>query len=131
MIGHGEKLSRKQEAAIAALLSESTVAQAAGKAGVGEVTLWRWLKEPGFKAAYREARQQVVDTAIGRIQEVCSEAVETLRAVMQDAQAPASSRVAAAKSILEMAMKAVETQDLEERIAVLEEVTRENRRFVA
>lgn len=57
MKGHGEKLSRKQEAAVAALLTESTLCRAAERARVGEVTLWRWLKEPGFKAAYREARR--------------------------------------------------------------------------
>lgn len=126
MTGHGEKLTRKQESAIAALISEPTVMQAAGKAGVGETTLWRWMKQPEFQSAYRDARRQVMNTAIGRIQDACSQAVETLRAIMQDTEAPASSRVSAAKSILDVAFKAVELQDIEERITQLEQIADTN-----
>lgn len=39
--GHGQKLTSKQEAVIAALLTEPTSAAAATKAGVGETTLYR------------------------------------------------------------------------------------------
>ena len=122
MTGHGEKLTRKQESAIAALISEPTVLQAAEKTGVGESTLWRWMKESGFRSAYRQARREVVDRAVGRVQDACAEAVETLRAVMQDSNAPASSRVTAAKSVLEIALRSMELQDLEERITQLEQI---------
>ena len=37
--GHGEKLSRKQEQAVVALLTMPTIRKAAEKAGVGERTL--------------------------------------------------------------------------------------------
>ena len=40
MSGHGEKRSRKQDAAIVALLSEPTIAGAATRAGVSEPTLF-------------------------------------------------------------------------------------------
>jgi hypothetical protein len=49
--GHGRKLDRKQEAAIAALLVEPTYAAAAPKAGVGETTLYRGLNQPEFRVA--------------------------------------------------------------------------------
>jgi hypothetical protein len=39
---------------------------------------------------------------------------------MQDAEAPASARVSAAKAVLETAIKAVELEDLEARIVALE-----------
>lgn len=122
MTGHGEKLTRKQESAIAALISEPTVLQAAQKTGVGESTLWRWMKGSGFRSAYRQARRDVVDRAVGRVQDACTEAVETLRAIMQDSNAPTSSRVTAAKSVLEIALRSIELQDLEERIAELEQI---------
>ncbi len=41
MKGHGQKLTRKQEALIAALLTEPTHAAAAARAGVSEATLHR------------------------------------------------------------------------------------------
>jgi hypothetical protein len=53
-------------------------------------------------------------------QRVTGEAVETLRSVMQDADAPASARGSAAKAILETAVKAGELEDLEARLAALE-----------
>jgi hypothetical protein len=51
MSGHGEKLTRKQEQAIAAMLSEANVEQAAAKAGVSYATLRRRLSWPPAAAA--------------------------------------------------------------------------------
>ena len=120
MSGHGEKLSRKQDQAITALVTCASITEAAAQCGVADVTLCRWLKQDGFQAAYREARRAVVQHAITQVQRATGEAVETLRSVMQDADAPASARVSAAKAILETAVKAVELEDLEARIAALE-----------
>ena len=49
-------ISRKQDAAIGALLSRPTISAAAESVGIGEATLRRWLKAPGFLAPYRTAR---------------------------------------------------------------------------
>jgi len=75
----GSKIGRKQEAAIAALLTERTHADAAAKAGISEATLQRWFRDFGFIAAYRAARRQIVEGGIGRVQRVFGEAVDTLR----------------------------------------------------
>jgi hypothetical protein len=120
MEAHGEKLSRKQELAIAALLTCSAITDAAKQCSIGEVTLHRWLKDATFQAAYREARRAVVQQAITQVQRATGEAVETLRNVMQDRESPASARVSAAKAILETAVKGIEIEDLEARIAALE-----------
>jgi len=121
VIGHGEKLSRKQELAIAALLSEPTIAAAAEKVGIGEATLWRWLQREDFQADYQRARREAVAQAIAGIQQASSEAVKTLRRIMVDSGAPASSRVWAAKTVLELALKGAEVEDIEKRVTVLEE----------
>jgi hypothetical protein len=120
MIGHGEKLSRKQDQVITALVTCASITEAAAHCELAEVTLRRWLKQDGFQAAYREARRAVVQHAITQVQRATGEAVETLRSVMQDADAPASARVSAAKAVLETAVKTVELEDLEARIAALE-----------
>jgi hypothetical protein len=120
MSGHGQKLSRKEEAAISALLTQGTLAEAASLAGIGEATLRRWLQRDHFQAAYRRARRETVSQAVAHLQRVSGEAVETLRSIMQDDQKPSSARVTAARVILEMAVKAVELEDLEVRIAALE-----------
>jgi hypothetical protein len=121
MKGHGEKLTRKQEQAIAALLLEPTLATAAMRCGVSEITVWRWLKRPEFQAAYREARRAAVNQAVAHLQQVCGEAVETLRAVMRDGEKPSSARVAAARSVLDLALKAIELDDLDVRLTALEQ----------
>ena len=89
--------------------------------GIHEKTLRRWLRDDAvFQMAYREARRQVVQQAIVQIQQATGEAVETLRKVMQAADAPASAKVSAAKTILDTAVKAIELEDLEQRIVALE-----------
>jgi hypothetical protein len=120
MTGHGEKLSRKQEAAIIALLSEPTIEKAAAKAGIAKPTLWRWLQIESFQTAYREARREAVSQAIGALQRASGEAVEALREIMQDKEAPATARVSAARSILEFAIKGVEIEDILVRLEALE-----------
>jgi hypothetical protein len=120
MSGHGQKLSRKEETAISALLTQGTLAKAASLAGIGEATLRRWLQRDDFQAAYRGARREAVSQAVAHLQRVSGEAVETLRTVMNDDQKPSSARVTAARIILEFSIKAVELEDLEVRIAALE-----------
>jgi len=120
MSGHGEKLSRKQEAAIAALLGQPTLPLAAQTCGLHEKTLRRWLKLPGFAAAYLEARRRVVQHTIAQSQQVSAQALLVLRAVMLSDKAPASARVTAARSIVELAVKGLETEDILQRIEALE-----------
>jgi hypothetical protein len=133
MKGHGEKLSRKQEQAIAALLSEATVGAAAERAGVGEVTLWRWLKDDAFKAAYREARRQVVEKAMAQLQQATWAASTTLLRLLNAGSE--SVRLRAAEAILNHASRGLELLDFEERITALEqklnETVAQGRRGVA
>jgi hypothetical protein len=114
-------MSRKQELAIAALLREPTIEAAAKAVGIAPITLLRWLQVPEFRVAYREARRQVVEGAIAYLQAATNEAVETLRKVMVDGEAPASSRVSAARIVLETAIRGVELLDLEVRVEQLEQ----------
>lgn len=118
--GHGEKWSRKKDQAIVALLTEPTITTAAEKAGITPRTLYKWLQTSEFKSAYMQAKREAVSVAITRLQQAAMEAVDTLRMVMNDVNSPASVRVSAARTILEMSIKAMEMEDLEVRIEELE-----------
>src|SRR5262245_56217950 len=118
----GSKLTRKQEAVIAALLTEPTHAAAAAKAGVGEATLQRWLLLPAFQAAYRLARRSIVEAAIGRLQLSTGKAVEALERNLTCGHP--GSEIRAALGLLDQAVKAVELIDLVERVDTLEEIDR-------
>jgi len=119
MTGSSGKLSHKQEKAVAALLSETTVASAAEKAGVAEVTLYRWLKLPDFLAAYRGARREVVEKAVAQLQQL-SWAASTILVRLLGSNSD-SIRLRAAQTILDQANKGLELIDFEERLAALEE----------
>jgi len=55
--GHGTKFGRKKEAAIAALLTQRNIEEAAKSVGISPTTLLSWTKVPEFQAAYREPRR--------------------------------------------------------------------------
>jgi len=120
MAGHGEKFGRKQEEAIAALLTKRNVEEAAQAAGIGTRTLMRWLQIPEFQKAYREARRQAFGQAIARLQQATGAAAATLMKIMVDPTAPPSVRVRAADSIFDHAAKAIEMEDIEARVSELE-----------
>jgi len=118
---NGHNISSKQERLIAALLTSGTIQQAATVAGVSETTAWRWLHhDAAFIAAYRAARREAVQQAIARLQQVSTHAVFILASVMADKATPASVRVAAASKILDLALRAVELEDVEARLSALE-----------
>ena len=121
--GHGQKRERLEDRALAALLSEKTIAQAATKASVSESTLLRWLAEPSFKSRYRDARRQVVELAVTGLQQATGQAVETLVEIIGNIAAPQAARVSAAKTILDFAVKGVELVDLAERVEALEQAS--------
>jgi len=120
MAARGSILGRKQEEAIAALLTQRNVEEAARAAGIGTRTLLRWLKVPDFQTAYREARRAAFGQAVARLQQGASAAATTLLKTMIDPNTPASVRVRAAESVMNHAMKAIEIEDIEARVAALE-----------
>ncbi|HEX2999563.1 MAG TPA: hypothetical protein VHR86_04935 [Armatimonadota bacterium] len=118
-------LTKKQERAVLALLTEPGVDAAAKAVGVNPSTLWRWLQDDNFKAAVAAARREAFGAATSRIAASCTEAAETLRMIAIDPEAPPAARVSAAKAILEKAAAAIELEDLTIRIDALEKIEAE------
>ncbi len=141
MSASGRILTAKQESAIVALLSYPTIAEAARAVKVTDRTLFRWLQDPAFQEAYRRARWDAIGQAISQLQQGAREAVDCLRKrargyTVLEEEFKRDSRgkrvrfkktrkelhpdVAAARAILELAMEAAKTEDLEARIVELE-----------
>jgi hypothetical protein len=120
MKGHGTKFSRKMEEAVVALLTQRNQEGAAHVAGIGTATLLRWQKMPEFQKAYREARRAAHGQSVARLQQASGAAVSTLLKVMLDANTPASTKVRAADSVLNHSARAIELEDIEERVDQLE-----------
>jgi hypothetical protein len=131
MTGHGSKFGRKNEEAIAALLVQRNVEDAARAVDISPKTLLRWMKEPKFDAAYRKARRAAFGQAVARLQQGAPAAATTLLKTMIEPNTPASVRLRAAECVLNHAMRAIEIEDIEARVAELEraaDVAKDGRR---
>ena len=116
-------LTPKQEAVLTAVLTEVTNEQAAKKAGVSIATLWRYMQIPAFRAAYLQARRQIVEDAIALLQRASKKAVATLVENLECGSP--SAEVTSARIILEQSFKGVELMEMGERIRQLEEFQQE------
>jgi hypothetical protein len=119
LTGHGAKFERKKEEAIVALLSHRTVDEAANALGIAPRTLLRWLQIPEFRAEYLKARR--VFQAIARLQQATGAAGITILKLMTDPNVPAAVKLRAAESVFGLALKGIEAEDIDVRLAALEE----------
>ena len=111
----------KYQKAILALLEETTVASAAHRAGIGEATLRRWLREDeSFKSEYRTARAEVFSQAINQLRQGASEAIQALRDIVSNLETAPRVRVSAARVLLSSLLKGIQTEEIEERVTDLE-----------
>jgi hypothetical protein len=122
MADFDKKLSQKQQQAIVALLANRTVDDAARACNIPARTMYRWLKEANFEAAYRAAKRAAFGQGIARLHHMASAAVSTLGKVMLDAGTPPATKVRAADTILSHTIKVQEMEEIEARIAELERI---------
>ena len=73
-----------------------------------------------FATAYRGARRQAVEAAVGRLQRAAAGAVDALEASLGESVPPAV-RIRAATVILDQAIRAIEIMDLAERVTAIEQ----------
>lgn len=127
MTGAEEKLTPKKEAAILALLSARGIEDAARTVNVPPSTLYRWLKEPTFNTAYRKAKRTAFGQAVSRLQQGTSAAAATMLKLMVDPGVPASTRLRAADCVFTHAKNAIEIEEIEARVAALEQAAEQER----
>ena len=113
--------SRLRAEAITCLLSESTIEDAATKAGISKRTLIRWLQEQEFRADYNRAKGDVLRTATAILTRNAGKAAQTLEEIFSGKPEPhQGARVASASATLRLALDSFALENLEERIRNLE-----------
>ena len=120
--------NRQREQLILALLQQPGIEKAAAAVGISSVTAWRITKTPEFKEEYRQARREAFSQSLGRLQQAAGAATSTLMKIMVDATAPTGSRVRAADCVLEHAQSALELEDIEVRLAKLEQFEKDRKK---
>jgi hypothetical protein len=109
---HCTSWSASQGRREAALLTHRNIEEAAGAVGISAKTLLRWMKEPEFDAACREARRAAFSQSVARLQQASGAAGSALLKVMVDPNTLASTKVRAADSVLDHSAKAIELEDI-------------------
>jgi len=96
-----------------------SIEEAARGTGISGRTLRGWLAEESFAREYRTARRKIVEHSIGLMQNASVSAVLALLKNLQCGKP--GCEIAAANSLLEKSLAAVQQFDLESRLALLEE----------
>jgi hypothetical protein len=118
---HEKQLTAPQARAVVALMTASSIGEAAKSANVGERTLRRWLAEDRrFSAALDQAQRQALDAVVRRLTSLSVAAGSVLARVMTDEGATSASRVRAADIVLGRFVQLRELAQLEQRMAALE-----------
>lgn len=114
---------RKRSHLLEALLTTSTIGEAAKLAKVNRVTLWRWQQEPGFAAELRAARDAAFADGLARLKGAVDDAVGKLRDLLDSENEGV--QLSAAKAILDGAVKAFSVLEVDERLRRIEERMRD------
>jgi len=115
----------RSEQVIAAILAAPTLKDAAASLGCTPRTVQRWMKHEGFRKQYERAKAELLEGSINALRGAGWQGVSTLREVARDTKTPAAARVSAARAILELLLRGIETQELAERIERLETAVKE------
>lgn len=119
------ELSPKQHQLIAALVAGNDIKTSAKAIGIAERTAHTWLKQSTFKKAYQEAKQAIFDETLEGLRECTTEAISTLKRNLT-AEEPAV-QVRAAHILLTQSIQVHKIEQLEQRIAELEEALKASR----
>ena len=120
-----QKLTDWQLKVIPHIVSNPIYDEGCKKDRINRTTLYKWLKEPGFKAELEKQRDEVAAEAFGVLSKSLTKAVETLVSLL-DHKDDRIKRLTA-KDIIEHFLKHKEVKELEERIVAIETMLNEQR----
>lgn len=102
------------------ILTCSSYGEAAKKAGVSDSTLYRLRNNPEFKQVINQVKKSIFQDTMQKAQGYCMESLEVLRNIMNDPAATDSSRVSAARTVLELGLNSAEQEMIVSKIEELE-----------
>jgi hypothetical protein len=117
---HSTDLTSRQRKAVEALLATGDVASAAREVNVSRDTFHRWLKQPIFNQAVKDAEAKAIDDLSRMLVRLGRTATATLAKAMTDAAVPMNTRVRAADISLSRLLQLRELATLEARVTELE-----------
>lgn len=105
------------------LITQRTIQEAAVKSGISLSTAYKVRKDVDFQSILQTTKNAMFAEAMHKSQGLVLEALETLKEIMCNKNSTDSSRVAAAKTIIEMGADNFVKENILNRIKKLEEET--------
>ena len=93
------------EEIIAAILQAGTIKAAAASLDMPTRTIYDRMQERSFRAAYQEAKNDILRQAVKNLNEKLSSAVDSVSQIMTDSEVNAAVRLQAAQTIISNAVK--------------------------
>ena len=115
-----DSLTGKQRRFAMALIAAPTVDDAAELAGISQRTAYRYLQTPEVRRAVASNHDVVLGEVARRLAREMGGALDVLVGVMRDKSAPGSTRVSAARGVLDAGLRLTEMVTLAQRVADLE-----------
>lgn len=113
----------EDEKIISVLLASSTRKEASKKLGITLNTLYARMNAPEFQVKYQKARDELIYQVIDRLQTTMLEAVEVIKEIMCNQNAPPQIRLNASDALIRHGIRLTEQREIIERIERLEALT--------
>ena len=111
---------KAEDALLLTLACGATVDAAARQCNLHPRTIYRRLEDPAFRRKLAAMRADIVQRTSGALTAASTEAVRTLLDLQKPPQPP-STRLGAAKAVLEIGLKLREMAEVEERLTAIEQ----------
>ncbi len=102
------------------ILTTASYEEAATKSGVSKATLYRLRQKPEFQETIIRVKNEMFQDTMKKAQAYSIESLEVLKNIMNDRTATDSSRVSAARTILELGLNSAEQEMILNKIETLE-----------
>ena len=121
------ELSSKQIKTITAVVQASSISKGVKQAGVSRTQFYQWTQDPIFMAELNRQRNRIINLALDELKASVGQATEALRELLKSQNE--AIRLKVAESIIEKTLKAVETENIEERLSRLEREIEAGQRY--
>lgn len=116
---HSLTLTPRQKRSIPLVLRARSIDEGCRAAKISPQTWYRWMKVEGFSDTVRTQREAIIAESLDRLKSCVTDAVNELTGLVRTGEGPV--RLRACHHVLTHFMKVRELEDMERRLAVLEE----------
>ena len=118
-------MNKKQLMFLSALLTTTTISEAAKSAGISRQTAYRYLNDEEFKQELNKAKAECMSDTIRYLQGKLTECSEELMKIVKGPETADQVRINAINSVFQNCKSLTDTCEIEERMRQIEEMLQE------